>query len=303
MRQIKINVNPQEDRLDKFLSLRVKTLTRSQAKKLIKQGLILVNGQEIDPDYEVTKSDVITIEKPPPKPIEVKPEKIPLKIIFEDDSILVIDKEEGVVVHPTMDHPQGTIVNGVLYHLKKAPGLGENLRPGIVHRLDKGTSGVLLVAKTSEALENLKQQFKDRLVLKKYIALVSRKVEPPVGTIEKPIDRHPVYRKKFTVSSSGKGATTNYRVVDTISSKYSLVEVEPKTGRTHQIRVHFSSIGHPIVGDNLYKGKGAPRLFLHANFLEFTHPKTGRRVSFRSELPSKLRAILDKIKKDSIKAK
>ncbi|MCH7541819.1 RluA family pseudouridine synthase, partial [Patescibacteria group bacterium] len=218
----------------------------------------------------------------------------PLKIVFEDRSILVIDKDAGMVVHPTADHPSGTLVNALLHHLKSIPESGETLRPGIVHRLDKGTSGLLVVAKTQEALDFLKKQFKERRVVKKYLALVRGKIEPPVGTIEKPIARHHKNRKKFAVSQEGKDSVTVYRVVDVLKELFSLVEVEPKTGRTHQIRVHLSSIGHPIVGDRLYGGKPAARMFLHASYLEFTHPQRRKKISFASKLPENLEVILQK---------
>jgi 23S rRNA pseudouridine1911/1915/1917 synthase len=296
MREIKISVKPPESRLDKFLAAKIKSLTRSQAKTLIKSGFIVVNKEKTNPDYQLKRGDVIRIEIPPPAPTQLKPEKIPLKIIYEDLSLVVIDKEAGMVTHPTLDHPTGTLVNALLFHLQKMPWMGESLRPGIVHRLDKGTSGLLVVAKTKEALENLKSQFKSREVVKKYVALVSRVPEPAVGRIEKPIGRHSVNRKKFTVAVDGREATTDYKVLKTFGDSYSLLELTPKTGRTHQIRVHLASIGHPIVGDKLYGGKSAPRMFLHASYLEFTHPEKRERISFKSELPSDLVAILGKIK-------
>jgi 23S rRNA pseudouridine1911/1915/1917 synthase len=301
MRVIKITVRPEQDRLDKFLAQKVKSLSRSQAKRLIKTGFILVNNQQVDPDYKIDRGDVIKIEIPPPKPTQVLPEPLPLKIVYEDPDLLLIDKEAGVVTHPTLDHPGGTLVNAFLFHLKKVPEMGESLRPGIVHRLDRGTSGLLVVAKTKEALESLKGQFKSRGVVKKYLVLVSRLPQVSVGRIDKPIGRHPANRKKFTVASSGREAVTEYKVLESYGDSYSLIEAEPKTGRTHQIRVHLASIGHPIVGDKLYGGKAAPRMFLHAAYLEFTHPKSGKRLSFSSELPSELVAILDKIKEGSYK--
>lgn len=300
MREIRIGVKPKEERLDKFISAKIKTLTRSQAKKLIKKGFILVNKRQADPSYGIKKNDLISVEVPPPKPFEIKPERLPLKVVSEDELILVIEKEAGMVVHPTTDHASGTLVNAILYHLKEAPSFGENLRPGIVHRLDKGTSGIMVVGKTQEALDDLKSQFKARSVVKKYITLVGKKLEPPVGTIEKPIGRHKVQRNKFMVDPDGRNATTHYKVLEYIGNSYSLVEAQPKTGRTHQIRVHLSSIGYPIVGDKLYGGKAAPRLFLHANYLEFNHPRTKRRVSFGSPLPGKLKDMLKKIRKESL---
>lgn len=294
MRQIKVHVKPKENRVDKYLAKIARPLTRSKAKKFIKAGFVLVNSKSVDPDYELKRGDIINLDIPTPSVTQIFPENIPLKIVFEDRSILIIDKDAGMVVHPTADHPSGTLVNALLHHLKSIPESGETLRPGIVHRLDKGTSGLLVVAKTQEALAFLKNQFKERRVIKKYLALVRGKVEPPSGTIEKPIARHHKNRKKFTVSQEGKDSLTAYRVVDVIKDLFSLVEVEPKTGRTHQIRVHLSSIGHPIVGDRLYGGKPAARMFLHASYLEFTHPQQRKKISFASKLPENLEVILQR---------
>ena len=298
MRQIKINIKPKVSRLDKYLSTTSKLLTRSQAKKLIKSGHIHVNEQVVDPSYELKKGDSIKIEIPAPKPTEILPEDIPLNVIFEDSDLLVVDKEAGMVVHPTMDYPTGTLVNALLYHLrnKKLPEGSESLRPGIVHRLDKDTSGLLVIAKNQETLEKLKKQFKERRVEKKYLALVAGKLEPKSGKINKPIGRHPKNRKKFTAVATGKESETYYRVEEYLGDKFSLVEVEPKTGRTHQIRVHLSSIGHPIVGDTLYGGKAAPRMFLHAASLEFVHPQEKKKLTFESNLPAKLQEMLAKYK-------
>lgn len=297
MRVFKINVKPQESRIDKFLARKIKSLTRSQVKKFIKEGNILVNHQKVEPDYEVKKGDVITFEVPPPKPLEIKGEPLPLKIVYEDDCFLVIDKESGIVVHPTADHTSGTLVNAIIYHLKKLPGIGENLRPGIVHRLDKGTSGLIVVGKTEDCVADLKSQFKQRKVVKRYLVLVGGKLERAESLIDKPIARHPKHRQKFIISDLGRQAQTVYKVLERFGDKFTLVEAQPKTGRTHQIRVHFSSLGHPVVGDKLYRGKPAPRMFLHASYLEFTHPKSKKRVSYESPLPSKLQEILGKIKK------
>ena len=295
MRRIKIRVKPKETRLDKFLATTSKSLSRSKAKKLIKTGFILVGERRVDPDYEIKRGDTIKIEIPPPPATKVSAQKLPLNIIYEDEDILVIDKEADMVVHPTLDHPSGTLVNALLYHLKKVPGIGETLRPGIVHRLDKGTSGLIVVAKNQKALEDLKSQFKKRTVVKGYLALVGGKLEPPVGVINEPISRHEKNRKKFTTTGGGKEAATNYKVLEYKKDLFTLVEAQPKTGRTHQIRVHFASIGHPLVGDKLYGGRAASRLFLHASYLEFAHPQTKKRIKFTSLLPGRLEGILGKV--------
>ncbi len=296
MRTIRIKVTPKQTRLDQFLADRIKPLSRSKIKKLINEEYIKVNYRTADPSYKPVRGDVVTIEVPSPKPTEVKPEDISIKIVYEDKDLLVIDKDAGMVVHPTLDHPTATLVNALLFHFKNMPEMGESLRPGIVHRLDKGTSGLIVIAKNEKALESLKNQFKGRGVAKKYISLVQGKIEKSAGKIDAPIGRHPVNRKKFTVAEKGREAVTDYRLIRHVGDKFSLLEVEPKTGRTHQIRVHLSHIGHPIIGDKLYGGKMLlKRQFLHASFLEFTHPKTRERVSFESKLPPDLQAVLDKL--------
>lgn len=302
MREIKLRVKPKDARIDKYLASLIKSLSRSKIKKLIKQGHILVDGQKVAPDYELKKGNAITVEIPAPAPAQIRAENIPLKIIYEDPDILVIEKQAGLVIHPTIDHPSGTLVNALLHHLGAITGFGESFRPGIVHRLDKGASGLLAVAKTQKALLSLKEQFKARRVVKKYLALVKGRLEPPVGKIDAPISRHPGNYRKFTVSQDGKEALTTYKVVEVFPPKskrqtgFTLVEVEPKTGRTHQIRVHLSYIGHPIYGDRLYGGKPFSRIFLHATFLEFTHPQTKERVKFESPLPTDLQKVLEDLK-------
>jgi len=297
VKTIKIKIKPDSTRLDQFVAEKDKLLSRSRAKKLIKEGFIKVNNRSMEPSYIVKRGDLIKIEIPSPKPIEVKPENIPIDIIYEDGDFLVINKKAGMVVHPTQDHPSETLVNALLYHFGNLPGIAETLRPGIVHRLDKGTSGLLVVAKKVGALENLKNQFKSKKVIKKYLLLVGGRVEKNWGKIVDQISRHPKDPRRFTIDQSGKEAETSYTVLERFKNA-TFLEVVPKTGRTHQIRVHLSHIGHPIVGDRLYGGKPLFRIFLHSAYLEFTHPSTGKRVSFESELPVDLQNILIKLKKD-----
>jgi 23S rRNA pseudouridine1911/1915/1917 synthase len=295
MRKINIKVTPKDNRLDLYLAHEVRSLSRSKIKKLINDEFIKVNGEPADPNYKPARGDEITLEIPPPKPTEIKPEKADLKIVYEDKNILVVDKEAGLVTHPTMDHPSGTLVNALLFYFKNMPD-AETIRPGIVHRLDRGTSGLLVVAKSEKSLESLKKQFRERGVTKKYICLVQGKIEKSSGKIDAPIARHQVNRKKFTVSKEGREAVTSYKLVKYFGEKFSLLEVQPKTGRTHQIRVHLAHIGHPVIGDKLYGGKAiGKRQFLHASFLEFTHPQTGKKVHFESKLPADLKATLDKL--------
>lgn len=293
MQVLKVKVKPQKDRLDQFVSDSIKNISRSKAKKLIKDGLIIVNDQLVDPSYKVSKADKIKIEIPAVKEISLKAENIPLKIIFEDRDLLVIDKPAFLVTHPTLDHPSGTVVNAVLNHLQNAQT--GSLRPGIAHRLDKNTSGVLVIAKNQETLENLKSQFKNKTVSKTYLALVHGVVQKEKGTISESILRHPKFRSKFIVGQGGREAETDYKVLQRLGN-FTLLELKPKTGRTHQIRVHLSHLGHPIVGDKLYGGKMLlNRQFLHAERLELSDPKTGKKLVFESELPADLDKFLKKL--------
>lgn len=298
MRKILIKIKPKIARLDKYIPTVSKSITRSQAKKLILTGNIKVNDQIIKPDYEVKKGDQIYLEIPLPKTTSISAEDIDLKIIYEDEYIIVIDKDAGMVVHPTLDHPSGTLVNALLFHLKNNNKFRENgeYRPGIVHRLDRGTSGLILIAKKFEILQNLKKQFKDRKVSKKYLLLVKGTMEPHVGLIDKPIERHKKLRKIFAISPEGKQAKTKYKVIEYIGKKFTLVEAHPVTGRTHQIRVHFASTGHPLVGDKHYGGPLASRMFLHASYIEFFHPILKKKIFFSSDLPPKLSMMLEKYK-------
>lgn len=295
MQILKIEVKPRIDRLDQFAALSNKNLSRSKAKRLIEDGFIQVNNHKVENAYRVKKGDVVRIEIPASQEVPLKAEDIPLKIVYEDRDVLVIDKQAGLVVHPTLDHPTGTVVNAVLNHLGKFDE--EDLRPGVVHRLDKNTSGLLVIAKNQEALESLKEQFAGREVEKTYLALVQGRVEKEIGSISSKIDRHPKFRSKFTVSETGKEAQTDYKVVERFSSNLTLLRLHPLTGRTHQLRVHLSSIGHAIIGDKLYGGKMLlNRQFLHAEKLVFNHPKTGKRISFETNLPEDLNSFLTKLK-------
>ncbi len=293
MQVLVVKVKPQKDRLDQYASDSIKNLSRSKANKLIKEGSILVNKVALTPDYRVKKGDKVTVEIPLDTQVSLKAEDIPLKIVFEDQDIMVIDKQPDLVVHPTLDHPTGTLVNAVISHLGSFED--ESFRPGIVHRLDKDTSGLIVVAKNQDSLDSLKKQFKSRVVEKHYMALVVGVVPKEKGTIVGSIDRHPKFKQKFVVSPDGKEATTEYRVVKRFP-KYTLLELTPLTGRTHQLRVHLSFLGYPIVGDKLYKGKMLlGRQFLHASQLSFDHPRTGNKMNFNSLLPEDLQNLLDKL--------
>jgi len=284
-------------RLDQFLSLIAElNLSRSQVQKLIENKFVTVNNQPAKPSYKIKFDDRVKVIVPPPKTLTIEPENIPLNIVYEDEDIIVVNKPKGLVVHPAPGNYRGTLVNALLHHTKLA-NLGAPLRPGIVHRLDKDTSGLLVAAKNDKAYKSLVRQFKNREVEKTYLALVHGVINNNEGLIEARMGRHPVHRKKMTVVESRGSRVTSQKSREAISfykilkrfKRYSLVEVKIKTGRTHQIRVHMSYIGHPVVGDPTY-GKKKEEFevsgqLLHAKKLGFIHPRTGKYVGFEAEMP------------------
>jgi 23S rRNA pseudouridine1911/1915/1917 synthase len=283
-------------RLDKFVGDRCPGLSRTRARKLIEEGFVTVNDRPAKPSFILSVDDKVDVSVPPDSPGLLSPEPIPLKIVYEDADLLVIDKPAGLPVHPAPGHPSHTLANAVLAYL---PGLAESaepLRPGIVHRLDKDTSGLIIVAKNRAAHENLADQFKARSVSKSYIVLVKGKLVPESGVIEAAIGRDPRNRQRMAVVSRGREARTDYRVLKYLGG-YTLLEIKPRTGRTHQIRVHLAAIGFPVVGDATY-GVASPRLsrqFLHASRLGFKLPSTGRPVEFTSPLPPDLEKALSQL--------
>ena len=295
--------------MDQFLAGQPTGLTRSQLQRLIGDGLALVNGSGSKASSKVRRGDRIMLTVPPPKPTEVVPQWMPLTVVYQDEHIAVIDKPAGLAVHPGPGHSDHTLVNALLAICPDIQGVGGEIRPGIVHRLDKDTSGLMVVAKTHQAHLDVSDQIKARQVDKGYLALAVGKVEPAVGVIDEPIGRDPHNRKRMAVVPDGREARTRYRVLEYIMPSggvpmpsggvwagYSLLEVVLETGRTHQIRVHLSFLGHPLMGDGVY-GRSSPlldRQFLHANRLGFRHPATGEPVEFRSELPPELSAVLDR---------
>jgi 23S rRNA pseudouridine1911/1915/1917 synthase len=307
----------QEDagmRLDAYISRQVTDCTRSHAAQLIRQGCIQVDGVFTKPSHKIKTSEQITIDIPPPEPVELVPEAMPLDILFEDAHLIVINKPPGLVVHPAAGHPSGTLVNGILHHCPDLEGIGGEIRPGIVHRLDKDTSGAIVVAKTSHALAGLAEQFRARQVVKRYLALVHGIPTDESGAIDLPVGRHPVDRKKMsTRNPQGRGALTLWRIKERFQGT-ALLEVELKTGRTHQIRVHCQSMGHPLVGDRVYghrkprtvlsrypaairKILGAPqRQLLHAAHLEFSHPATSDHVTIDAKMPPDMVSMLDQLR-------
>ncbi len=295
-------------RLDQFLSGTNLNLSRSQAKNLVEKHLIFLNQRPTKPSAHVKPGDIVSGSLPEPEPLSLKPEPLPLTILYEDPSIIVIDKPSGMVVHPAYGNPSGTLVNALLYHCKDLAGINGVLRPGIVHRLDKDTSGVMVVAKNDEAFHHLTKQFKNRTVEKAYLAIVYGKFRQNEGLIDSAIGRHPSERKRMsTRTKKGRTAITRWKKAEEFDNA-TLLEIFPHTGRTHQIRVHLSSIGHPLLGDPLYGRRGRPgtvhdpilrecvkrmnRQALHARRLKFDHPRTGERVQFVSPIPQDMNELL-----------
>ncbi len=310
---------PNEGRLDIFLARRA-DVSRSRVQALVRQGAITVNGRPVRPGYRLEEGDVIEAELLPPPAPSLEPQQIPLRVVYEDADLLVIDKPAGLTVHPAPGHPSGTLVNAIL-GLGTTLSPGEAMRPGIVHRLDKDTSGLMVVAKNERAHQRLARQFVHRGVRKEYLALLEGRLRPEHGAIDAPIGRDSRFRQRMAVSEQGRPARTGYRVLEYLDG-YTLVLASLETGRTHQIRVHFAAIGHPVVGDPVYghtairgpkaqrnggtaeqRSRGAalgaevPRQFLHAHILGFDHPADGRRLEFESELPKDLQDALASVRR------
>ncbi|MBI5400166.1 RluA family pseudouridine synthase [Candidatus Saganbacteria bacterium] len=295
-----INNTQINQRLDHFLAAQKESrLTRSQIQKLIDNCDITVNKKKSRPAYKLKLNDKIIVTIPSIKPLETSPENIPLNIVYEDSDIIVINKPRGLVVHPAVGNYSGTLVNALLNHCQDLSGIGGVERPGIVHRLDKDTTGLIVVAKNDLAHQSLSKQFKNKTVHKKYLALVHGIVKQDSGTIAARIGRHPVQRKKMAVvGTRGREAVTHFQVKARFKN-FTLLELILETGRTHQIRVHLSSIGYPIVGDQTY-GKKQNEFdlngqFLHAAELSFTHPRTGQILTFSAPLPEDMDKIIDQL--------
>src|SRR5258708_2696274 len=276
-------------RLDLFLVQSLPEFSRSRIQQLIRAGFVRVGGATTRPHQSVRSGDEIEVTEPPPEKIQTEPEAIPLAILYEDDDLIVINKATGMTVHPGAGHHEHTLVNALLYHCSTLSGIGGKERPGIVHRLDKETSGCLVAAKNDVAHRDLSKQFATRTVEKIYLALVAGKVRKQTGIIEQKIGRHPVYRQRMTVASArGRAARTEYRVLSS-NEQASLIECRLHSGRTHQIRVHLHHLGHPVLGDKIYAlrfAKNLPRQMLHAWKLGFRHPRTGEWKNFEAPLPS-----------------
>lgn len=284
-------------RLDLFLADKIKELSRSQIQKLAHQGKIRISGQIQKPSYKLKAGQKIIIEYDLPKPQKIHAEEIPIEIIYKDEDIIVINKPSGMVVHPGTGVKRGTLVNTLLYHFPDLEGIGPEERPGIVHRLDKETSGVMVVARSQKAYLSLQRQFKEKLVEKLYWGLIWGKMPQKEGKITWPIGRHPKHGERISVKTKKPRTAETHYFVQEEYEKFTLLKIKPVTGRTHQIRVHLAAAGHPLVGDNRYGRQKAkikcPRLFLHAFSLSFTYPEAGERVVYLSPLPPDFKNFLD----------
>ncbi len=287
------------ERLDKTLAARFDDLSRVQVQNLIREGLVQVDGRVVKASHRLEGGEVIQVRLPlPDEETDPQPEPIPLMVLYEDDGVAAVDKPAGMVVHPAYGHDSGTLVNAVLARWPQTATFSPADRAGLVHRLDKETSGVILIAKTAAALEDLRRQFKERAVQKRYVALVEGTPNTPDGLIDAPIGRDPKQRKRMAVTRQGREAITEFRVVEHYQH-FSLLDVFPRTGRTHQIRVHLTFIGHPVVGDGVY-GRRKQRIklrrhFLHAASITFVSPPSGQPVTVEAPLPVGLQNILDKL--------
>ena len=288
------------ERIDKYLSEQLEDMTRSLIQKLIKENMVRVNGMAVKSNFKLSASDQIEVEIPELKEPDILPENIPLDILYEDQDILVVNKPKGMVVHPAPGHYTGTLVNAIMYHCKdNLSGINGVLRPGIVHRIDMDTTGSLLICKNDRAHQALAEQLKEHSITRKYHAIVHGRLKEDEGTIDKPIGRHPIDRKKMSVHcTNGREAITHYRVLKRFQ-QFTYIECQLETGRTHQIRVHMSSIGHPILGDQIYGPAKCPYKLqgqtLHAKVLGITHPITGEYMEFDAPLPDYFQALLEKM--------
>lgn len=291
-------LRPEEDgqRLDAFLAERLPGLSRSRVQRLIADGDVIVDGKRVRASHRLSAGQRVAAALPETVPDALRPQAARLEVVHEDADLVVVDKPPGLTVHPAAGQPDGTLANALVARYPEVEGVGGPGRAGIVHRLDKGTSGLLVAARNEAAHAGLAAQFKDRLVSKRYTALAVGSLSEERAVIDAPVGRHPGQRQRMAVVSDGRPAETPYRVLERYRG-YTLVEASPKTGRTHQVRVHFASIGHPLAGDATYgrREPGLGRQFLHAAYLAFGHPRSGEAVEFRAELPADLRRFLESL--------
>lgn len=304
MEQITVTPEQTNIRIDKMLSAFYKDYTRSYLQKLFVSGNILVNGGRVKPSYKLVQGDQISIDIPPPEEAEIPAENIPLDILYEDSDVILINKPKGMVVHPAAGHYTGTLVNGLMYHCKgELSGINGVMRPGIVHRIDMDTTGVLIVCKNDSSHNCIAEQLKEHSITRRYYAVIYGNIKEDEGTINAPIGRHPIDRKKMAINhKNGREAVTHYTIKERFGD-YTLIECRLETGRTHQIRVHMASIGHPLLGDTVYGPNKNPFHLqgqaLHAYVLGFIHPRTNEYMEFQAELPDYFETLLNTLRKIS----
>lgn len=292
---------PEAPRLDVFIKKRIKQLSRAQIQRTIKEGRVLVNGKAAKASLKLKEGDLVEFSyQESPRQTDIKPERIDFETVYEDDQILVVNKPPGLVVHPGAGVRSGTLVNGLICRYPEIAGVGSEVRPGIVHRLDKETSGLMVIARSPDAYLSLRQQFEDRTIKKTYLALAHGRFRAKKGIIDLPVGRHVHHREKMSVRTrKPRIAVTHFEVLEEFKET-AFLALRPITGRTHQIRVHLSATGHPLAGDTRYGHSGQkqkekyPRLFLHASKLSFVHPTKGEKLEFESPLPTELQIILDR---------
>lgn len=289
--------NWMDERIDKFLSAQLPEQSRSYLQKIIKEGSVLVNGSPVKASYRMDDQDEVTIDLPELKEPEIEAENIPLDILYEDDDLLMVNKPKGMVVHPSAGHTTGTLVNAVMYHCKEdLSGINGVMRPGIVHRIDKDTTGVLVICKNDKAHNFVAEQLKEHSITRKYRAIVNGVIKEDEGTVNAPIGRHPTERKKMAINEkNGKHAVTHYRVLERFAN-HTYIECQLETGRTHQIRVHMASLHHPLLGDTVYGSQKNPYHLegqtLHAMVLGLIHPSTGSYLEVTAPLPEYFQKLL-----------
>ncbi|KQY87481.1 RNA pseudouridine synthase [Paenibacillus sp. Root52] len=294
-----ISLEHKKERIDKYITESIDNVSRSQVQLWISEGNVTVNGAVVKANTKLAEGDLVVLQIPEPKAVEIIPEDIPLEVVYEDSDVIVINKPRGLVVHPAPGHTSGTLVNALMHHCKDLSGINGELRPGIVHRIDKDTSGLLMAAKNDRAHASLAAQLKDHSVNRRYIALVHGHLSHDQGTIDAPIGRDTNDRKMFTVTErNSKHAVTHFNVTERIND-YTLLELKLETGRTHQIRVHLKFIGHPLVGDPVYgrnKGIKMQGQALHAAILGFVHPTTGEYLEFSAPIPQDMEDVLSSLR-------
>ncbi len=302
MEELSLTAGRSGERIDRFLSEELESLSRSYIQKLVKDGSVLVNGKPVKANYKISQDDIVQVSIPDPEEPDILPEDIPLDILYEDDDVLIVNKPKGMVVHPAPGHYSHTLVNAVMFHCRdNLSGINGVMRPGIVHRIDMDTTGSLVICKNDTAHQILAEQLKEHSITRRYHAIVHGNLKADEGVIDAPVGRHPTDRKKMsTKAPHGRRAVTHYRVLERFGN-YTYIECELETGRTHQIRVHMASIGHPILGDQVYGPAKCPFKLqgqtLHAKILGFHHPATGEYMEFDAPLPEYFQRLLEQLRK------